>query len=144
MKKTIFLLGLMLSLFGCKKEMKDGGYIFNGIFIINANEELVPAHKYSLSIPAEAATYDLNTVFESSREGRGMFYYFLNSNSDNYRISVLGEPANYPKDTTFDMQTVRIQATENNAGKIRKCTFRLTPDSYMPIAADIVVVQASK
>ena len=144
MKKTLFLLGLMLSLFGCKKEMKDGGLYYWNIFIINANEELVPAHEYTLNMPAEAGAYDLNTVFESSREGRGMFCYFLVGNSEYYKSSVIGTPVAYPKDTKYVMQTVQIQAAENSTGKTRKCIFGLRPDSSAPYAADIVVVQASK
>jgi len=144
MKKTFFLLSLMLCLLSCTKEKKDGGLYYWNIFIIDANEELVPAHGYTLNIPADAGTYDLRTVFSLSREGRGMFCYFLVGDSEYYKSSVIGTPIAYPKNTEYVMQTVQIEASENSTGKTRKCIFGLRPDSDEPYAADIEVIQSSK
>jgi hypothetical protein len=144
MKKIILILGLMLFLSSCTKEKKDGGLYYWNIFIIDSKEEMVPAHEYTLNIPAEAGTYDLRTIFSLSQKGRGMFCYFLVGDSEYYKSSVIGTPVAYPKDTKYVMQTVQIQAAENSTGKERKCIFGLRPDSPEPYAADIIVIQSSK
>lgn len=145
--KKIILLSLLALVFGCKKDdMKDGGYSFSDIYLLQ-DDVLVDAQKHTENIGNEGGTITLDYVsfwishIETRRECEGITITYSPSE---YHPSEDALYEKVDKWTSRYKQTVTIAIAQNDSKKSRSAVFRIRTLGGDGHATDLTIEQAGK
>ena len=159
MKRYITLLIASTAMLGwsCKEEMDGGDWAFRDACILDGGN-LVEAHDYTLELPAQQCTVDLQIVSSGIYRQTSIDTDHFGQNLPDAFSLTLMEPLQEAeiydyivdswgvehKDRPRYLQTVRITATENRFFLPRIMRFRLWTENPQVGAADITIRQAGK
>lgn len=154
MRKHIAILIASFAILNVSCEEKEwlGGWESHDVYLLQT-DELVPAHGYTVDVPSEAGSVELQVValkitgirvlskadalsvesLTDCTSEDAVVYDYLTGYSD-------GEARQYPR----YVQTIRISVDANKGKRSRTMRFRLVTASGYPECADMTVRQAGK